>query len=78
MKTLEEILYDQTGMLAENHPSISEAMKQYAKEVAKEALKNASENVMLLLTPSLGVNDLIWDYSVDKESILNESNIPNL
>ena len=28
---LDQILYDETGMLTENHPSIVEAMKKYAK-----------------------------------------------
>ena len=30
---LEKILYDRTGMLAKNHPSIVEAMEEYAKLV---------------------------------------------
>ena len=54
---------------------ISQMFKEYAKEVSKEALKNASENATLdyKFTP-------FEDYTVivNKQSILNESNIPNL
>lgn len=55
----------------------NEAAKRYAKEVAREALKNASENAGTKQeycsdgwTPSVRV--------VDKRSILDESNIPEL
>lgn len=52
---------------------IVEAMKEYAKEVAKEALKNASENVKTIV-----YNEIDEIYEIDKQSILNESNIPSL
>ena len=38
---LEQILYDRTGMLAENHPSIIEAMQKYANQHNKELLETA-------------------------------------
>lgn len=72
MKTAEEILrkwynpLNRVSLLAELQ--IVGAMKEYAKEVAKEALKNASERDGVELTLKY----------VLKESILDESNIPEL
>ena len=48
-----------------------EVAKLYAKEVAREALRNAADNAELL------EEDYEY-YDVDKQSILNESNIPKL
>lgn len=61
-----------------------EILKLYAIEVAKEALKNASENATInketQYTGGLGISGLLYEETlvIDKESILNESNIPNL
>lgn len=75
MKTAEEILYDTTGMLSENHPSIMEAIRQYAEQYAKEALRLASENAKT-------GHGYFSDGStspvmvVDKHSVLSENNLP--
>ena len=58
-------------------------VRDIAKEVAKEALNNASENVKMKegdRRPPLGSFDyIVTHYTVvDKQSILNESNIPEL
>ena len=58
-------------------------VRDIAKEVAKEALKNASENVKMKegdRRPPFGSFDYIGTHYtlVDKQSILNESNIPKL
>lgn len=56
---------------------INEVAKRYAKEVAREALRNASENAKT----TQGYCSDGWSPSVkvvDKQSILNESNIPEL
>ena len=37
---LEKILYDRTGMLAKNHPSIVEAMEEYAKLVKNHGVSH--------------------------------------
>lgn len=67
--------------------AIEEAMKEYAKEVAKQALINASEKAqdMQYYTDKqeqdiLGFTHRIIQscYAVPKQSILNESNIPEL
>jgi len=39
-RTKEEILYDCTGMLAENHPSIIEAMDEYGRQCFEHAAIN--------------------------------------
>ena len=85
MKTFTEHMQDCVGA---THPletilhnlspeEIEEEAHIYAKEAAREALKNASENAGTKQgycsdgwTPSVKV--------VDKSSILNESNIPDL
>lgn len=57
--------------------SVNEVAKRYAKEVAREALRNASENA----TTTQGYCSDGWTPSVkvvDKQSILNEDNIPEL
>lgn len=74
---LEDIL---NNLLIED---IVEEVNIYAKEVAKEALKNASENVKMkegYRRPPFGSFDYIGTHYkvVDKQSILNESNIPKL
>ena len=51
-------------------------VRYIAKEVSKEALKNASENAKMCGYWSYKHHDYINE--VDKQSILNESNIPNL
>lgn len=50
------------------------AMKKFAKEVAKEALRNAADNVELKESIP---HSAIYD-TIDKESILSESNIPKI
>lgn len=51
---------------------VSDAMKDYAKEVAKQALANASESALIKYNEHFGTR------TIDKQSILNESNIPKL
>ena len=56
---------------------MDEVAKRYALEIAKEALKNASENA------ELGDTNCCCEYKcnhevVDKQSILSETNIPEL
>jgi len=36
---IEKVLYDKTGMLAKKHPSIVEAMNEYARKIAEQAVK---------------------------------------
>lgn len=57
-------------------------VKDIAREVAKEALKNASDNAKCTFDRET-INDSDGDsqiivQSIDKQSILNESNIPKL
>ena len=54
---------------------IENIMKEYAKEVACEALKNAAENAR---TNKVGNSGSWYDAGVDKQSILDENNIPEL
>ena len=57
--------------------AIDKVAKRYAKEVAREALKNASESA----TTTQGYCSDGWTPSVkvvDKQSILNESNLPEI
>lgn len=49
-----------------------EVAKRYAKEVAKQALKNASENALIKYNEHFGTR------TIDKESILDENNIPEI
>lgn len=70
----EELLNDIPHRDIENHTD--EVAKLFAKEVANEALKNASENAKLCGYWSYKHHDYVND--VDKQSILNESNIPKL
>lgn len=79
MKTAEEII-DQMRIEMPFHlperinPYIKEAMQIYAIEACKEALKNAAENAILIESvPHSAVYD-----TIDKQSILDESNIPEL
>lgn len=58
--------------------SFNEFVDDILKEVAKESLKNASENAT---TTQVHKTDGIFDIYktvVDKQSILNESNIPDI
>lgn len=72
----EELLNDIPHHEIEKHTD--EVAKLFAKEVAKEALKNASEKALILLSACLGENSIDFCPSVDKQSILNESNIPTI
>lgn len=58
----------------ELHNCIDDVMKEYAIEVAKEALRNASDNAELKESIR---HSAIYD-TIDKNSILDESNIPQL
>lgn len=66
--------------------SVNEVAKRYAKEVAREALRNASENAKAVRIAKDGswssISPMIRTakalHYVDKQSILNESNIPKL
>ena len=53
---------------------INEVAKRYAKEVAREALKNASDEVAIRLDYEEYAS-CDW---IDKRTILDESNIPEL
>lgn len=78
----EELLNDIPSHEVEKHTD--EIAKLYAKEVAQEALRNASDNATLnketQYTGGLGITGLLYEESlvIDKQSILNESNIPEL
>lgn len=84
----EELLNDIPHHDIENHTD--EVAKLFAKEVAKEALKNASEKSQLMMyyideEDTTNVDILNFKhrriqscYAVPKQSILNESNIPEL
>lgn len=58
--------------------------KEQMINFAKEALKNASENATLnketQYTGGLGISGLLYEETlvIDKQSILNESNIPTI
>ena len=54
--------------------AIDKVAKRYAKEVAREALKNASDEVAI----RLDYEDYASSEWIDKRTILNESNIPEL
>ena len=76
MRTAEEILKVITcnGCREIEEERALQAMREYAIEVAREALKNASENAILIESvPHSAVYD-----TIDKQSILDESNIPEL
>lgn len=45
MNEAEQILYDRTGMLGSNHPSIIEAMDEYAKQQSKKAVTVSDEYI---------------------------------
>lgn len=58
---------------------ITEVAKRYAIEVAKEALKNASENVKMKLKEDYKDLHMNNDWNeIDKQSILSETNIPEI
>lgn len=52
------------------HNCIDQVMKDFALEVAKEALRNAADNA------TMEPNGMLLQ--IDKESILSETNIPDL
>ena len=80
MRTAQEILnnhYPLDFITERTRETVLKAMKEYAQEVAREALKNASERA----TTKQGYCSDGWTPSVrvvDKQSILNESNIPSI
>lgn len=76
MRTAEEILKVITcnGCREIEEERALQAMREYAKEVAREALKNASDNACLIESIR---NSAVYD-TIDKQSILDESNIPEL
>lgn len=87
MRTAEEILKEKTGHAhGLMDVMVIEAMKEYAKEVAKESLKNASENAEFVAEHQFyeeTIKDSVDNVGshlvfIDKQSILNESNIPEL
>ncbi len=77
MKTAEEILNKNTGhaygLIMD--AMVIQSMKEYAIEVAKEALINASNNARLSATR---LELSTFQGTIDKESILSETNIPKL
>ena len=84
MKTAEDYIYDfwtdniDEEIGSENWLMLIGAIKHYSTLVAKEALKNASESAKTTQTHSSdGIFD-VYKTVVDKQSILNESNIPKL
>src|SRR5690606_10291594 len=60
-----------------------EVANRFTKEVAREALKNAAENAKLveedndIYYPGLGLQSE-KDFSVDKQTILSDKNIPEI
>lgn len=81
MKTAEEFYIERFGgggYTTRRSPSkanVIAAMNEFAKEVAREALKNASENADTIEIPDAYGSTIDV---VDKQSILDESNIPEL
>lgn len=65
---------------------VNKIAKLYAKEVAREALKNASENAIMKYhcghfktdTPTQYHQQGADNIQIDKQSIINERNIPEL
>lgn len=78
MKTAEEILKKNTGhaygLIMD--AMVIQSMKEFALEVAKEALKNAADNTKITGDWDNEIHDVV--HSVDKKSILSETNIPKL
>lgn len=71
---LKEVLWDCTGMDADNHPSIIEAMKQAVNEALEEAAENAELKNEFKSQPGHGTKagGGAWrETMVDKQSILN-------
>jgi len=78
MKTAEEILnnhYPLDFITERVKEIVLTAMKEYAHEAAREALRNASENAMLRHDYQDYPISSDW---IDKNTILDESNIPTL
>lgn len=86
MKTFEEHMQEAVGatypidIILNNLETedIVEEINNYAKEVAKEALKNASVNAEVVCELANIYDPYSTYFEVDKQSILNESNIPKL
>ncbi len=77
MKTAEEILKNNTGHAhGLMDAMVIKSMKEFALEVAKEALKNAANNAKITGDWDNEAHDVV--HSVDKKSILSETNIPKL
>ncbi|WP_333577842.1 hypothetical protein [Sphingobacterium sp.] len=55
---------------------VNDAMDSYALEVAKVSLKNAADNAKITGDWDNEAHDVV--HSVDKKSILSETNIPKL
>lgn len=71
--------WEVVGELGVSDWHIEEIAKRFAKEVAKQALINASENARLKLRDDwLDLHEFDCCECIDKQSILNESNIPEL
>lgn len=66
---LKQILYDTTGMLAENHPSIVEAMELYADQREKEAFEAGHDKGFVLGSefPNLSINQFDKNLTEDYE-----------
>lgn len=65
------------------YDALYSAMKEYAKEACMEALKNASENAVMVNRFGNDIGSFAFDENsnkiwINKQSILNESNIPSL
>lgn len=65
---LEKILYDKTGMLAKNHPSIVEAMEDYAEAKAGQV------DAVVMRSGYLGVidNQKVFVVAEDEDKAVNE------
>lgn len=69
---LDQILYDCTGMLAENHPSIVEAMQKYADaQLLKTAVVGQSEQ----FTPAEIVHQLKQEETIDDAKMYYQQKI---
>lgn len=76
MKTAEEILKNNTGHAhGLMDAMVIKSMKEFALEVAKEALKNAANKARLSATRQ---ELSAFQGTIDKESILSETNTPKL
>lgn len=82
MKTFEEYLQEKCGATYDFRDMLNniaeeemlEEIHNFSKEVAREALKNAADNAYLIESIQ---NSAVYD-TIDKSSILNEKNIPEI